>query len=93
MAKIIKLENIEERGYDRIIGKPVEEFTIKYVCEACRHLVSVEDKFCWQCGEPLGLSDLVEHYYKGERLIDKEYKRRRDDKYTTTERGRTTKEI
>ena len=77
MAKMIKLENITERGYDRATGKPVMEVTRQQICEACHHLVNEEDKFCWQCGGNLEQSDLVEHYHKGERLTNGQFEEER----------------
>lgn len=76
MADKIKLENIKEKGFDRTSGKPKTDVTIEYVCSACCHLVESGDAFCWQCGEKLVPSTLVEHYHKGERLTDKEFKKR-----------------
>jgi len=81
MAKRIKLENIVSYGFNRQTGKLIEEETLEFVCKACRHLVSQDDKFCWQCGEKLEASDLVEHYYKGGKITDEEYQRRRKPKY------------
>ena len=77
MAKRIKLENIVSRGFDRQTGKLIEKETLEFVCEACRHLVNQSDKFCWQCGGKLEVSDLTEHYYKGEKVTDEKYQRRR----------------
>jgi len=65
--RIIKLENIRLNG----------ELVTEYVCEGCRELVGKDDKVCWQCGENLGQSELVEHYHRGERLTDEEYQRRK----------------
>ena len=77
MAKRIKLENIVSRGFDKQTGEETKEETLEFVCKACRHLVSQDDKFCGQCGAKLEVSDLTEHYYKGEKVTDKEYQRRR----------------
>ena len=73
MPNKIKLENIVPAGFDRQTGKPTLRITNEYVCEACRHLVELADKFCWQCGEELKQSELVEHYQQGRKLTDKEY--------------------
>jgi len=73
MVKRIKLENIISRGFDRQTGELIKEETLEFVCEACRHLVSQNDKFCWQCGGKLEVSDLTEHYYKGEKLTDEQF--------------------
>ena len=75
--KKIKLENIVNKGFDRVTGKPMLEITTEYVCEGCRHIVNIDDKFCWQCGEMLEQSDLVEHYRKGDKLTEKEFQRRK----------------
>ena len=72
-AKIIKLENIQPKD-------GMEQPTEEYVCESCRHLVEPTDKVCLQCGEKLEQSNLVEHYYKGEKLTDEEYQKRRVSK-------------
>ncbi len=77
MANRIKLENIVGRGYNRITGEFMEKIIEEFVCENCRHLVNIEDKFCWQCGGRLEQSNLIEHYHKGERLTDEEYQRRK----------------
>ena len=77
MAKRIKLENIVSRGFDRQTGKLIKEETLEFVCGICRHLVNQDDKFCWYCGAKLEALDLTEHYYKGEKVTDKEYQRRR----------------
>lgn len=76
MGKKIKLENLMERGYDRLSGELKIEVTNEYVCSGCRHSVNVEDNFCWHCGEGLMPSSKLEHYHKGERLTDKEFKKR-----------------
>ena len=75
MAKIIKLENIVPVRYNRQTGEPSSEVTEEYVCEACRHLVKTIDKFCWQCGGELEQSTLIEHYSKGKKLTEEEYRR------------------
>lgn len=73
MAKIIKLENLRST-YDRDTGSLIIQEIIEFVCEACRHLVNQDDKFCWQCGEPLEKSSKVEHYYKGEKLTNTKFR-------------------
>jgi len=73
MANIIKLENIKDAGFSPATGKQAKEITEEYVCEACRHLVDREAQFCWQCGEKLQLSALVEHYHQGERLTSEKF--------------------
>lgn len=67
MPKIIKLENIQKKA-------GIEQVVEEYVCENCRHLIDPSDKTCWQCGEKLEQSELVEHYYKGEKLNEGQFK-------------------
>jgi predicted amidophosphoribosyltransferase len=72
---IIKLANVNTE-FDRNTG--VEKNIIvadEYVCENCRHLVGKSDKFCWQCGEELSESNIVEHYRKGKKISNSEYSR------------------
>ena len=73
MAKIIKLENIKDASFSPVTGKYTNEVAEDYVCEACRHLVGRDDNFCWQCGERLEPSALVEHYHAGERLTGEKF--------------------
>jgi len=73
--KIIKLENIIDEGFDRQTGKTVSKATTEYVCENCRHLIEVSDKFCWQCGERLEQSNFVEYYSKGGKITKEEYQK------------------
>ncbi len=70
MAKVIKLENIK-------LTSTGEQFVEEYVCGNCRHLINPSDKTCWQCGEQLKQSTVVEHYHKGERLKGDEFLKRR----------------
>lgn len=72
MAKIIKLENIQppKKG-------EAEQPTEEYVCGGCRELVGKDDKVCWQCGEKLEPSEMVEHYHKGEKLSNSKFKERK----------------
>ena len=77
MVEIIKLENIETDGFDRNTGKPMEKIIEEYVCEACRHLVNKDDKFCRQCGAKLEPSSRVEHYFEGKKLTNKEFNDKR----------------
>ena len=72
--KKIKLENIIDEGFDRQTGKTVSKATIEYACQNCRHLVKIEDIYCWQCGERLE-GEFIEHYYKGEKITDTEYQK------------------
>ncbi|MBA7617111.1 hypothetical protein ES703_24422 [subsurface metagenome] len=67
MAKVIKLENIQPKD-------GVEQLVDEYACENCRHLINPNDKTCWQCGEKLEQSELVEHYHKGEKLNEGQFK-------------------
>jgi len=69
MANIIKLENINE---ERQTHK--EKYVKEYVCSNCRHLVEPTDTTCWQCGEKLKQSSGVEHYHRGEKLSDIQFK-------------------
>ena len=78
--KRIKLENMVDKGFDRQTGNPISEVTVEYVCEACRHLVNPEDKFCWKCGMALEQSNLVEHYQRGEGLSDADFEARKPKK-------------
>lgn len=78
MALKIKLENISRRTFDKVTGKPLEQVTQEYVCENCRHLVEPSDAFCWQCGNALEPSGLVEHYSDGEKLTDAQFKERKE---------------
>ena len=71
--KKIKLENIHYL-FDRMTGKPKTELTTEYACQNCRHLIEAEDIYCWQCGEKLE-GEIIEHYYKGEKIMDKEYQK------------------
>jgi len=73
--KKIKLENIHYL-FDRMIGKPKAELTTEYACQNCRHLIEAEDIYCWQCGEKLE-GELIEHYYKGEKIIEEAYQEKR----------------
>jgi len=75
--KKIKLENIVDEGFDRQTGKPVSKVTAEYICENCRHLVEASDKFCWQCGEKLEVSDIVEHHSQGKQLTEEEFQKER----------------
>lgn len=77
MSKIIKLENLIPANYDQASGKESSRETTEYVCGACRHLVRVTDKFCWQCGIGLEQSSVVEHYHKGKKLTKAEFQERR----------------
>ena len=74
--KKIKLENIIDEGFDRQTGKTVSKATTEYACQNCRYLVQIEDIYCWQCGERLA-GEFIEHYYKGEKITDKEYQERK----------------
>ena len=74
MAKRVKLESIDTAGYNPSSGEVIlREVTEEYVCENCRHLVGRGDRFCWQCGEQLQPSALVEHYHRGERLTSEKF--------------------
>lgn len=77
VSKVIKLENLVDVGYDQKSGRCSLVETVDYVCGACRHLVNITDKFCWQCGVKLEQSDLVEHYSQGKQLTNMEFKERR----------------
>ena len=77
MPNKIKLESVVPIGFDRQTGKPILKVAEEYVCEICRHLVEIKDKFCWHCGAMLEQSDLVEHYQGGEKLSNEEYRRRK----------------
>ena len=72
MAKIVKLENI-----NAIKGTRQEQYVEEYVCSNCRHLINPDDKTCWQCGERLEQSSLIEHYHRGERLAEGEFQKRK----------------
>lgn len=87
MAKL-KLENIVLRqklhahpsrgrfcpidGEDLVVEVVVEEF----ICDICRNLVDEDDKFCQNCGEPLGAPVRTEHWHKGDKITDAEFKKR-----------------
>lgn len=75
MADKIKLENIVHAGFDTETGDEFMNITEEYACSSCRNLVAETDKFCWRCGELLKDAK-VEHYQKGEKLTDKEFKKR-----------------
>lgn len=75
MPNKIKLENILLAGFDSDTGDAFINITEEYVCENCRHLVDKNDKFCWQCGEELKQSKLIEHYYEGKKLTERNFQK------------------
>jgi len=60
--KKVKINGTIIKGFDRKTGIPVKETKEEYVCENCRHLVEKLDDCCWQCGNPLEVSNLIETY-------------------------------
>ena len=74
--KKIKLGNIHYL-FDRMTGKPKTELTTEYACQNCRHLIEAEDIYCWQCGEKLEVSDIVEHHSQGKQLTEEEFQKER----------------
>jgi hypothetical protein len=74
MADRIKLENIVPAGFDVDTGDEFLNITEEFVCGNCRHLVGQADKYCGQCGELLKDMGKIEHWDKGKRLTDKEFK-------------------
>lgn len=77
MPHRIKLENIVSKGYDRQSGKAIIIETSEYVCGGCRHLVELDDVYCWRCGEVLEQSNIIEHHSQGQQLTDAEFHERR----------------
>jgi len=69
MASIIKLENINLDPHER-----KEKYVEEYVCYNCRHLVEPTDTTCWQCGEKLEQSSGAEHFRRGQKLTEGEFK-------------------
>jgi len=84
----VKLENIRQTQkahpqhkteprdiFCRTCGQElVEEIvTEEYVCSGCRHLVGIDDDFCWFCGSKLEQTGRVEHYHRGKQLTDGEF--------------------
>lgn len=76
MPDKIKLENIVHAGFDTETGDEFMNITEEYACSSCRNLVAKTDKFCRWCGELLKDTGKMEHYHKGEKLTDKEFKKR-----------------
>ena len=73
MADKIKLENIVQAGFSPTDGKSKLVLTNELVCSNCRHLVASDSAFCWQCGEQLTPSSIIEHYEKGVKLDQAAY--------------------
>jgi len=94
MPKKIKLENItvvrkehkhpcaDNSRYCSECGEILlkEQMIVEYVCESCRHLVDVGDRFCSHCGVPFGDVGATEHYYKGQQITDKGFKNHLESK-------------
>src|SRR3989304_8884019 len=54
-----------------------EIVVVEHACSNCRHLVDPSETYCSFCGEKLDWSQpLIEHYDKGKKLTDDEYKKR-----------------
>jgi len=59
----IRIETINFRGFDRQTGETVVVPTVEFVCEDCRHIVNLSDKFCQGCGGSLQPPNATEYYY------------------------------
>jgi hypothetical protein len=70
---MIKLENIVSKGFNRQTGKQETESMIEYVCDKCRHLVEIQDKYCWKCGDTLVPITDTECYVFNEKVSKEDF--------------------
>lgn len=70
----IRLENIVPCGYDSKTGDRFLNITVEFACSNCRHIVEVDDGYCWCCGGKFDGSAVTEHYQKGKQLSNESFK-------------------